>query len=410
MSLFCTAEVPAITVDGTLDVGYGEAVAVQGVQTGFGDVVEGDLNGSELDAAYATFIGGRLYLMFTGNLQANFNKFEIYFDSVAGGENQLSATPQYDFSGDGGVTWNSQNQGGMTFDEGFEADYHLFSRWGGSDTPPFEADFVNRQGGTSAMVPGSAGATAAPVDLVAAGFIAAGNLGPNASGTALTQNLEFAINNTNVAGVSGCGGSGCVAADETAALAVMTGMEFSIALADLGSPAASSTIQIAAIIGNGDHNYMSNQSLGSFTPPQHNVGGQAAPDGNVGDGNNEGGFNGTLANVDFNNFPGVQFFTLTVPEAVVLPGDYNGDGWVDAADYTVWRDHLGDADESALNGNGDGENGVDAGDYTRWVDNFGTHSGGGAAIAGGGAVPEPASALFVFVGSLVAGATLRRRS
>ena len=39
-------------------------------------------------------------------------------------------------------------------------------------------------------------------------------------------------------------------------------MEFSIALADLGNPAPGSMIKIAAMINNGDHNYLSNQILG----------------------------------------------------------------------------------------------------------------------------------------------------
>ena len=34
-------------------------------------------------------------------------------------------------------------------------------------------------------------------------------------------------------------------------------------------------------------------------------------------------------------------FTVTFAVAVNVPGDYNGNGIVDAADYTVWRDHLG---------------------------------------------------------------------
>ena len=32
-----------------------------------------------------------------------------------------------------------------------------------------------------------------------------------------------------------------------------------------------------------------------------------------------------------------------------LPGDYDGDGAVDAVDYTVWRNHLGELDESNIN-------------------------------------------------------------
>jgi hypothetical protein len=38
-------------------------------------------------------------------------------------------------------------------------------------------------------------------------------------------------------------------------------------------------------------------------------------------------------------------------QSPILPGDYNGDGVVNAGDYTVWRDTLGT--EFDLNGNGD---------------------------------------------------------
>ncbi len=51
------------------------------------------------------------------------------------------------------------------------------------------------------------------------------------------------------------------------------------------------------------------------------------------------------------------------------PGDYNGDGNVDAADYTVWRDNLGST--SNLDADGDGSGTVDAADYTVWTSNFG---------------------------------------
>ena len=61
----------------------------------------------------------------------------------------------------------------------------------------------------------------------------------------------------------------------------------------------------------------------------------------------------------------------TYSSAASLPGDFNRDNIVDAADFTVWRDHLGEPDESALNGNGDGFLGVDHGDYALWLNNFG---------------------------------------
>jgi len=301
-ALWLPASASAIVVDGTRDAGYGAPLAVQAVETQFGNASPpGNLGGSELDAGYATVENGRLYLMFTGNHEPNFNKLDIFIDSKPGGEITLTGTPQYDFSG--GSTWISQNLVGLTFDSGpsaggFTADYHLFSYWAGG-TAPYQVDFVNRQGGGSAMVPGSKGASAAAVGLVAAGSIAAGNVGTNASATALTQSLEFAINDNNAAGVA----AGNAAADGLAAAAVMSGMEFSIALADLGNPADGTSILIAAMINNGDHNYLSNQILGALTAPQSNLGG-----------NGLGGFTGTLSGVDFNDFAGPQYFAVVVPE------------------------------------------------------------------------------------------------
>jgi len=153
-------------------------------------------------------------------------------------------------------------------------------------------------------VPGSHGSTANAVGLIAQGTIPSGQIGPNASGSALTQNLDFAINDNNAAGVTGGSGPD----NPLNAAAVTTGMEFSIALADLGNPAPGSVLKIAAMINNGDHNYLSNQILGPLTPPQGNLGG---------DGN--GGFTGTLGGVNFNQFTGLQYFTVTVvPEPASL--------------------------------------------------------------------------------------------
>ncbi len=73
-----------------------------------------------------------------------------------------------------------------------------------------------------------------------------------------------------------------------------------------------------------------------------------------------------------------------------LQGDFNDDGTVDAADYTVWRDNLGAADESAINYAGDGLGGIDAADYAVWRSHFGA-SLSAAAAAQQSPVPEPSS-------------------
>jgi hypothetical protein len=53
---------------------------------------------------------------------------------------------------------------------------------------------------------------------------------------------------------------------------------------------------------------------------------------------------------------------------VSLAGDYNHDGRVDAADYTIWQDTKGSTTDLRADGNGDGV--VDQKDYDLWKANF----------------------------------------
>jgi hypothetical protein len=81
------------------------------------------------------------------------------------------------------------------------------------------------------------------------------------------------------------------------------------------------------------------------------------------------------------------FKTYVLATASGLPGDFNNNGEVDAADYVTWRKYLGAPSEAALNGHGDNLNGVDQGDYTLWRAHFAAAAGSGTdAVA---AVPEP---------------------
>jgi hypothetical protein len=54
-----------------------------------------------------------------------------------------------------------------------------------------------------------------------------------------------------------------------------------------------------------------------------------------------------------------------------LLGDYNGNGTVDAADYTVWRDHLGQTVAPGTNGDGTDSGVVEQADYDIWSANLG---------------------------------------
>ena len=93
--------------------------------------------------------------------------------------------------------------------------------------------------------------------------------------------------------------------------------------------------------------------------------------------------------------------------AVSVPGDYNNDGVVDAADYTVWRDTFGSTTDLTADGNENGQ--IDAGDYDVWKANYGQSAPAGAGgLFSSTAVPEPASGLlWILTTGLVARRGLR---
>ncbi len=108
-----------------------------------------------------------------------------------------------------------------------------------------------------------------------------------------------------------------------------------------------------------------------------------------------GGRSGTFATESLPTLGGglaldVQYTANSVILAVVataIPGDYNGNGVVDAADYTRFRDTLGTSTTLP----GDTTPGtVTAADYTVWKNNFGAT----ASAVSAAAVPEPTACLL----------------
>ncbi|WP_442483675.1 PKD domain-containing protein [Aeoliella sp. SH292] len=62
-------------------------------------------------------------------------------------------------------------------------------------------------------------------------------------------------------------------------------------------------------------------------------------------------------------------------------GDFNGDGWVNLADYSNWRDMVGNAVAPFTYADGNGDGMVDGADYALWKANFGTNPGAEAALS-----------------------------
>lgn len=85
---------------------------------------------------------------------------------------------------------------------------------------------------------------------------------------------------------------------------------------------------------------------------------------------------------------GHAMFAGELVEYLSLPGDFNGDSLVDAADYTIWRNSLGATVERGTGADGDGDGLVDQGDYRIWKAHFGQARSVSTAA---NIVPEPAN-------------------
>lgn len=86
---------------------------------------------------------------------------------------------------------------------------------------------------------------------------------------------------------------------------------------------------------------------------------------------------------------------LTISYIATLPGDFNGDLVVDAADYVIWRKNFG----SPFNMN----------DYKAWRTHFGESQTLSSSLATSNAVPEPASAWLALAAAFTGAARTRRR-
>jgi hypothetical protein len=404
----CGAAFGQVVVDGTRvgdEALYGAALSVQNTNTHFGNATNGDARfangGSEIDQVFATVLGGRLFVLVAGNLESNFNKLEVFIDSVPGGVNQLDganlpARVDPYCCGLNPPSGALQRMSGLRFDADFQADRYLtfsngvhafgdpgFSSW---TLSAYYADLANGAAGDKSEVgfqyrafgvePGLE--QGEPIDQLNNGC-----LGPSDTNCSPPEHefaepidtvndpsntrghrdflndigLRMAINNSNTAGVNA--GTGAATGNPQN---VVTGIEFSLPLSVLGNPLGD--IKLTAFINSGPHNYVSNQFSG--------VGILRS---NLGD---------NLPGINLAAIAGNQY--VTVPHTG-LPGDFNYDGVVDAADYVVWRKGLAST--------------FTASDYDVWRTHFGETGGAGGASLSRAAVPEPLSAALFLTGAIL---------
>ena len=91
----------------------------------------------------------------------------------------------------------------------------------------------------------------------------------------------------------------------------------------------------------------------------------------------------------------VQFYELDLAASSLTPsllGDFNSDGVVNAADYSLWRDHQGQSVAPYTSADHTGDGLVNSADYALWKSHYGQTLGSLAL-----AVPEPAALMLALL-------------
>jgi len=187
----------APTIDGTLDAaiyGGNQAGWAQNNYTGFGDnntATATGGGGSEINAVYAVTNGGFLYLMITGNVEANGNGLALFIDSSVGvGQNVLSASnPSVNNPSGNGATNILNAMANTTFDAGFTADYFI--------------DVAGRDTGGAVFLVGAAFADLNAATSNFSGSGAYASVGGALSGGTGGPAISMTVDNSNIAGIAG---------------------------------------------------------------------------------------------------------------------------------------------------------------------------------------------------------------
>ncbi|MEM6332213.1 MAG: PEP-CTERM sorting domain-containing protein [Planctomycetota bacterium] len=239
----------AITFDGT-DIPTDATtngltlLATQDAATAFGDSAGTDQGapfGSELNQLYAGLDGTSLTVSITGNLEGNFNKFFLFFDGVAGGENILASD-----NADGGFG-EINSLAGLTFADGATMDHGLRFEIGGGFYGINAFDLIDNSASSAIS-----GAGTGDLPLV------------GASGGPITS---LGWDNSNALGVDGASAAGAATATQ--------GWEIELDLLALFGEVPTS-VGITALITNGGGDFASNQVLPGLGDGAGNIGGDYA--------------------------------------------------------------------------------------------------------------------------------------
>jgi len=254
----------------TTTISYGSPLALQSINTGFGDASgnSDSTGGSELDAAYGQISGGNLYLLLTGNFENNGNHVNVFVDG-GNAVNQGSTLEVY-------TTATLYKMNGSQFSPGFAATW-AFDMNDYQGTLYSEEYVYNGTGYLNGGYVGSVGETSlgiAPMSL------------PSSGGYTPYTYLAFNNNHASIMGATGGAFSGPYAT---------TGLELQIPLSQIGY--AGGAVEVMADINGGGDGYLSNQFLPELPLGYGNLG--------------TAGFN-------FSTTPGEYFTVVPEPSSIAL--------------------------------------------------------------------------------------------
>ena len=105
----------------------------------------------------------------------------------------------------------------------------------------------------------------------------------------------------------------------------------------------------------------------------------------------------------------VQLYELSLTASAILQGDYDRNGIVNAADYTLWRKSMGQSVTAGTGADGNFDGQITQADYNVWKSHYGQTSGSGSGTSlSSDAVPEPSALILASLATCWLG--FRRRS